>query len=538
MTREQDHEREHDHTVDRVPVPDSSVPGRASRSAAMSAPAIPLVSGILMRRGTAGAVSDDANASVESALSSGGGRGLPNELRSKFESSLDTDLSAVRIHEGTESQAAASAVAAKAFTVGNDIHFGAGHYDPSSQHGQHLIAHEVAHTVQQRGGTPVRQHKLEVSHPGDTFEVAADHAADAMVAGSPVSLGGASIGLAREPSEGETVLKGAQSMTKNGDRSFKSGSQGFSLGQGKGSITFGPDGLTGSLKLGSADLGVGKKIDPPPVTIPIGGAGGVMLKVGGAVTLSANASVSANGAAPKDGVLTATISGSGSVGLKAAGTVMPSVYAGVPLANLHAGGRLELAASTSTAVRVSGTVTLKDNGNGPPVATGSVKLTVEPQADITATGAIVVGYNAVVTSGELWEHEVGSLDIAKASATCVATYDFATGATSTEGTDTKLTFLPLDLGSSKKVKKFKPVAAAMAAAAKAKIEAKKQEMADAKANVKQHELEHGVDNEHQQTHNVPPQLQPQDCTDPKELEPPPSTEVAPQQHARPKWLPE
>jgi hypothetical protein len=61
----------------------------------------------------------------------------------------------------------------------------------------HLIAHEVAHTQQQLGGTPQRQHKLEVSTPGDALEREADHAADAMVAGLPVSVGGGG-GLARK----------------------------------------------------------------------------------------------------------------------------------------------------------------------------------------------------------------------------------------------------------------------------------------------------------------------------------------------------
>jgi hypothetical protein len=50
----------------------------------------------------------------------------------------------------------------------------------------HLLAHEVAHTVQQDGATPTLQHKLEVSSPGDADELEADHAADAMVAGLPV----------------------------------------------------------------------------------------------------------------------------------------------------------------------------------------------------------------------------------------------------------------------------------------------------------------------------------------------------------------
>jgi hypothetical protein len=95
---------------------------------------------------------------------------------------------------------AATAVGARAYTIGQDIHFNAGQYDPGSQTGQHLLAHEVAHTVQQAGSAPSRQYKLEVSQPGDGLEVAADTAADAMVAGRPAFdlLGAATPGVSRK----------------------------------------------------------------------------------------------------------------------------------------------------------------------------------------------------------------------------------------------------------------------------------------------------------------------------------------------------
>jgi len=124
-------------------------------------------------------VAAHADAAVDRAAGSSGAP-LPDDVRSRFESSHNTDLSAVRIHTGAES---AAAVDARAYTMGNDIHFGAGQYAPAEPFGLHLLAHEVAHTVQQSGGTPHRQHKLEVSTPGDRAEVEADRAADAMVHG-------------------------------------------------------------------------------------------------------------------------------------------------------------------------------------------------------------------------------------------------------------------------------------------------------------------------------------------------------------------
>jgi hypothetical protein len=142
-------------------------------------------------------VQPDAEAAV-SAASTSSGQALPDALMRKFESSLGADLSSVRIHTSAESAAAASAVGAKAYAMGNDIHFGAGQYDPSSSSGQHLLAHEVAHTVQQSGGIGRKaQFKLDVSSTCDSFEIEADHAADAMVAGRAATVSGAS-GLARK----------------------------------------------------------------------------------------------------------------------------------------------------------------------------------------------------------------------------------------------------------------------------------------------------------------------------------------------------
>ena len=78
----------------------------------------------------------------------GGGVQLPEGLRSKMESALGADFSAVRVHVGP----AAAAVGARAYTQGDDIHFAPGQYDPASESGQQLLGHELAHVVQQRAG--------------------------------------------------------------------------------------------------------------------------------------------------------------------------------------------------------------------------------------------------------------------------------------------------------------------------------------------------------------------------------------------------
>ncbi len=145
-------------------------------------------------------VAADADVAIDRAASSSS-TGLPSDVRSQFEGSTGADLSGVRVHTGSESAQAASAVGAHAYTVGQDIHFAEGKYAPADPFGLHLLAHEVAHTVQQQGGAPSTQYKLEVSAPGDAHELEADRAADAMVRGAQTeitSAGGASRKIARK----------------------------------------------------------------------------------------------------------------------------------------------------------------------------------------------------------------------------------------------------------------------------------------------------------------------------------------------------
>ena len=135
----------------------------------------------------AGATGDPFADAIGAGLhSTSGGQSLPGDLRTKFETSLGTDLGDVRIHSGREAATAATAMGARAFAAGNDISFASGQYDPSSPAGEHLIAHEVAHTVQQGGRPADPQMKLEVGGASSSFESEADSAADRMVAGAPV----------------------------------------------------------------------------------------------------------------------------------------------------------------------------------------------------------------------------------------------------------------------------------------------------------------------------------------------------------------
>ncbi len=83
----------------------------------------------------------------------GGGQPLEATVRRGLEGVFGVDFAPVRIHADPEADALNRGVAAIAFTVGSDIFFRAGFYQPHSAAGQHLLAHELTHVVQQRSGS-------------------------------------------------------------------------------------------------------------------------------------------------------------------------------------------------------------------------------------------------------------------------------------------------------------------------------------------------------------------------------------------------
>jgi uncharacterized protein DUF4157 len=81
-----------------------------------------------------------------------GGTTLPGPVRGFMEPRLGANFGGVRIHTGERAAQMSESVNAQAFTVGNNIFFGKGQYQPDSAKGRELIAHELTHTVQQGKG--------------------------------------------------------------------------------------------------------------------------------------------------------------------------------------------------------------------------------------------------------------------------------------------------------------------------------------------------------------------------------------------------
>lgn len=98
------------------------------------------------------------NSYTESKLQTGPGSGnkMDAAIQREMESGFGADFSGVNIHTDSTSEQMNKELGAQAFTHGNDIYFNKGKYNPQSKEGKHLLAHELTHTIQQKGIIPAR----------------------------------------------------------------------------------------------------------------------------------------------------------------------------------------------------------------------------------------------------------------------------------------------------------------------------------------------------------------------------------------------
>jgi uncharacterized protein DUF4157 len=143
-----------------------------------------------------------------------GGEPLHAGVRRSLEAAYHTDLGHVRLHRDASAADAAHELGAKAFTLGNDIWFGRGQYRPELPQSQYLLAHEVAHTLQQRGSGRAIQRSAPVGSPHDPAEVLADRAAEAAMKGVSVPPVGTSEAVVRRYSitRAEPVIEGGETV--------------------------------------------------------------------------------------------------------------------------------------------------------------------------------------------------------------------------------------------------------------------------------------------------------------------------------------
>jgi len=128
----------------------------------------------------------DSTLSAEINRTRGGGSPLPIGLRGPLEQSFGSNFSGVRVHTDQQADTLNRSVQAKAFTLGSDIYFRKGNYQPGTSGGQELLAHELTHVVQQGGSSNRVQGKLSVGPASDRYEQEADRVAKQVTRGGSV----------------------------------------------------------------------------------------------------------------------------------------------------------------------------------------------------------------------------------------------------------------------------------------------------------------------------------------------------------------
>lgn len=121
------------------------------------------------------------------------GERLDVATRESFESHFQADLSDVHVHTSSEAAESARGLDALAYTVGRDIYFASGQYAPSSADGLRLLAHEVAHVVQQSAGltstiAAKTSSGIRIGAPDDPLEVEAERAAEEFSSGAKAAI--------------------------------------------------------------------------------------------------------------------------------------------------------------------------------------------------------------------------------------------------------------------------------------------------------------------------------------------------------------
>ncbi|ATE59889.1 eCIS core domain-containing protein [Thauera sinica] len=134
--------------------------------------------------------SDAAKAAPAGRRAGGLGSGAPLDAatRAYFEPRFGRDLGSVRVHAGPHEGRLARSLAAKAFTVGDDIVFGDGRYAPATGEGRHLLAHELAHVVSPGPGDRVAR-EADAGVEPDAGAAPAPDAGGVTDAGVPLPAG-------------------------------------------------------------------------------------------------------------------------------------------------------------------------------------------------------------------------------------------------------------------------------------------------------------------------------------------------------------
>lgn len=162
---------------------------------------------------------------VREAMARSHGEALAPAVRKEMEHAYGVDLSNVRIHDDALADAATRAVAAHAYTLGQSIWFASGRYQPHTPAGRELLAHELAHVVQNRNAVAppaARKGALRVSAPSDPQELEADAAAHAVTQGRAVRIHGSGGGMLNRNGTLDSALDWGKATARRAEQSVAS----------------------------------------------------------------------------------------------------------------------------------------------------------------------------------------------------------------------------------------------------------------------------------------------------------------------------
>ncbi len=194
----------------------SMVPGKQTRVQALWQARRDSNASIAVQRKASGAAPREPDSDEPfGSLIGQAGSPIPDAVRADLERVFRTGLESVQIRSTESSAKAASQIGAKAFTVGQDIYFGAGQLDTATREGRELLAHEVAHTIQNKGQSATRP-PFELTESGDSVEREADAAATSFSQGETFNVGqrGTGATVARDVGESPPSLSSKQYFQK------------------------------------------------------------------------------------------------------------------------------------------------------------------------------------------------------------------------------------------------------------------------------------------------------------------------------------
>lgn len=166
-------EQQADHIADALvgPSPVGPLPCAACAAGDGPCPACSANARRLRRSAEASAATPAGPTSAAAAVLAQPGAPLPDGLRRRFEQRLGADLTDVRLHTGRDASAATASLDARAFALGRHVVVGEHHYQPHIPSGQRLLAHEVAHVLQDEPTPTLRR---DPRQPGDAPTSLAD----------------------------------------------------------------------------------------------------------------------------------------------------------------------------------------------------------------------------------------------------------------------------------------------------------------------------------------------------------------------------